>query len=193
MDEYTFKHCPKGHYYQGDECPYCKAQTAKEFKLCSKGHYYQGDECPYCKVQTVEKFKDRYYPLDDIIVFEEDLSHMKTCPNGHAYGSRLNHCPYCGETEVCGRADLITSLPGSLKLVFDRETCIKINNGIENKVSELEIRYSYINGYKTDYRIVGLPDFNYNSIIKIGRQLFAGEEFIKYVDFMTCIKEFENH
>ncbi len=27
MDEYTFKHCPKGHYYQGDECPYCKAQS----------------------------------------------------------------------------------------------------------------------------------------------------------------------
>ncbi len=158
MDEYTFKHCPKGHYYQGDECPYCKAQMADKFKQCSNGHYYQGDECPYCKVQTDEKFKDRYYPLDDILV-EEELGHLKTCPNGHAYELQLNYCPYCGETEACGQADL-SGLSGSLKFVFNRETFIKINNGIGNKVSELEISYLGSSGYKTDYRIVGLPDIN---------------------------------
>lgn len=29
MDEYTFKHCSNGHYYQEDECPYCKAKESE--------------------------------------------------------------------------------------------------------------------------------------------------------------------
>lgn len=64
MDEYTFKHCPKGHYYQGEECPYCKAQatsfnkksdveepatTLAKCKLCPRSHAYIRENCcPYC-------------------------------------------------------------------------------------------------------------------------------------------------
>jgi len=62
MDEYTFKHCPKGHYYQGEECPYCKAQATPfgidnsnqaelyDMNVCPNGHaYYKHDLCcPYC-------------------------------------------------------------------------------------------------------------------------------------------------
>lgn len=68
MDEYTFKHCPKGHYYQGDECPYCKAQlTPFDRKKkdshqerhymngCPNGHAYDKQLfcCPYCGEKTV--------------------------------------------------------------------------------------------------------------------------------------------
>lgn len=62
MDEYTFKHCSKGHYYQGEECPYCKAQSTPfihecnnqpksyYYNGCSNGHAYNKDLfcCPYC-------------------------------------------------------------------------------------------------------------------------------------------------
>ena len=161
MDEYTFKHCHKGHYYQGEECPYCKAQTT---------------------------------PYDNIVEEPvQDMGHLKTCPNGHAYGPRLNYCPYCGETEVCGQIDLVTGWPGVLKFVFDRELFVRINNNSEKTVSELEIGYLYGGGYNTYYGIVGLSDFNYKSIIQIGRHTFTGKEFIKCVDFMIGVKEVENH
>lgn len=162
MDEYTFKHCPKGHYYQGDECPYCKTQTT---------------------------------PFKNIIVEDpiQDMGHLKTCPNGHAYGPRLNYCPYCGETMVNGQVDLITGWPGSLKFVFDEKTSVKINNNPENEVIELEIAYIYGRGYNSAYGIVDLPDFNYKSIIQIGNRTFTGKEFIKWVDFMLSVKGFENH
>lgn len=160
MDEYTFKHCHKGHYYQGEECPYCKAQTTPHDN-------------------TVEE------PV-------QDLSQVKICPNSHAYGPRLNCCPYCGETKVCGRANIVTAWPGTLKIVFNREICVKINNNSETKVSELEIGYLYYGGYYTYYRIVGLSDFNYKSIIQIEGQRFTGKEFIKWIDFMIGVKEIEN-
>lgn len=68
MDEYTFKHCPKGHYYQGEECPYCKTQmTPLEVKSnnshqgrhymngCPNGHAYDKHlfRCPYCGEKKV--------------------------------------------------------------------------------------------------------------------------------------------
>jgi len=67
MDEYTFKHCPKGHYYQGEECPYCKAQTTPfginssdqaeryDMNVCPNGHAYYKDSCccPYCGEKRV--------------------------------------------------------------------------------------------------------------------------------------------
>ncbi len=160
MDEYTFKHCPKGHYYQGDECPYCKAQTT---------------------------------PLERTVVEEpvHDLAHLKTCPNGHAYSVQLNFCPYCGETKVCGQTDLMTGWPGLLKFVFDEETSVKISNYTEEYVRELEVRYLYRGFYKTSYSIVGLQNFDYRTMIKIGGRMFTGKEFIKYIDFMIGIKEYK--
>jgi len=63
MDEYTFKHCPKGHYYQGNKCPYCKAQTT-----------------------PLEE------PLEVVVVDKFDhSSHPKVCYNGHVYGPHLNN------------------------------------------------------------------------------------------------------
>lgn len=66
--DYTFKHCRKGHYYQGDECPYCKAQkqsledvtghdedSMHNMKTCMNGHaYYKSAlRCPYCGEEKV--------------------------------------------------------------------------------------------------------------------------------------------
>ena len=63
MDEYTFKHCPKGHYYQGNKCPYCKTQTT-----------------------PLEE------PLEVVVVDKFDhSSHPKVCYNGHVYGPHLNN------------------------------------------------------------------------------------------------------
>ena len=73
MDEYTFKHCPKGHYYQGDECPYCKRQEAPfndaledcpfphpDVKVCPRGHAYsiQLNRCPYCGEIKIVRYWD---------------------------------------------------------------------------------------------------------------------------------------
>lgn len=62
MDEHTFKHCQKGHYYQGDECPYCKSlmpmHETKAINIprpsecvgCPNRHAYNRRLfcCPYC-------------------------------------------------------------------------------------------------------------------------------------------------
>ena len=68
MDEYTFKHCPKGHYYQGEECPYCKThitpfgdknnyshQERYYMNGCPNGHAYDKHLfcCPYCGEKEV--------------------------------------------------------------------------------------------------------------------------------------------
>lgn len=71
MDEYTFKHCPKGHYYQGEECPYCKAQTTPfegkgnnnslhYMNGCPNGHAYDRRLfcCPYCGEHAVDERVD---------------------------------------------------------------------------------------------------------------------------------------
>ena len=48
----TMKVCPNGHYYQGEECPYCEMQNNryKEYKVCKNNHIYETkeDRCPYC-------------------------------------------------------------------------------------------------------------------------------------------------
>lgn len=66
--DYTFKHCRKGHYYQGDECPFCKAQKQSfedfadhdedhmgNMKACINGHAYfkSAPRCPYCGEEKV--------------------------------------------------------------------------------------------------------------------------------------------
>lgn len=73
MDEYTFKHCPKGHYYQGEECPYCKRQETPfndaledcpfnnpDVKVCPRGHSYriQLNRCPYCGETKIVRYWD---------------------------------------------------------------------------------------------------------------------------------------
>ncbi len=196
MDEYTFKHCPKGHYYQGGECPYCKAQTAKEFKLCSKGHYYQDDECPYCKTPM--------RPFDDLAE-KNSIRYMKVCPNDHAYGSEETCCPYCGEPEVCGHHDMTTAILCSITLSFNYKTTLQIDDNQECEVASLEVTFldhgprtsyyiRYDDGTATpdlDYKTA--PDFDYKSNIRIGGTTFTGKEFVKWVDFMPSVKEFENH
>ncbi|MCM1177781.1 MAG: hypothetical protein NC308_06300 [Clostridium sp.] len=66
MDEYTFKHCPEGHYYQEDECPYCQSEMSfyeagsnedmHYLNVCSNGHAFQREIkfCPYCGEQKVK-------------------------------------------------------------------------------------------------------------------------------------------
>lgn len=61
--DYTFKHCRKGHYYQGDECPFCNkiqqftannAVKMSNMKVCINGHAYDRNMelCPYCGEDT---------------------------------------------------------------------------------------------------------------------------------------------
>lgn len=64
--DYMFKHCRKGHYYQGEEFPYCKNQnqsfeditycnSMRYVKTCLNGHAYEKDNlrCPYSGVTKV--------------------------------------------------------------------------------------------------------------------------------------------
>lgn len=62
--EAAYKRCSNGHYYQGDHCPYCNAQTQPIIdkieesipdtvnldKVCPNGHTYRWhlNRCPYC-------------------------------------------------------------------------------------------------------------------------------------------------
>lgn len=65
----TLKHCPNGHYYEGEECPYCikfgfERVEEKEYKVCKNNHIYETkeDTCPYCS--SKEYFVIRRYPLE---------------------------------------------------------------------------------------------------------------------------------
>lgn len=51
-----------------------------QFMQCTNGHYYQGDECPYCK-QTNTQIK--YKPFYDDVPYASPGS--KVCPEGHCY------------------------------------------------------------------------------------------------------------
>lgn len=50
----SYRQCPNGHYYQGEECPYCKSTKGplktKNIKICPRGHGYSEEEqkCPFC-------------------------------------------------------------------------------------------------------------------------------------------------
>lgn len=104
MDEYTFKHCPKGHYYQGDECPYCK-QMADKFKQCLNGHYYKGVECPYCdmlrtQMRICESIQDLYKNINVRWRFDESPDHITRiiCLNRSVDGTQL-------EKQIAGYLD----------------------------------------------------------------------------------------
>lgn len=154
-------------------------------KQCSRGHYYQGEVCPYCNTKSK--------PFDDII--DAPVGHtwdMNVCHNGYAYGEHLNCCPYCGEKEVFDHADMCSLWIGTLKIMLGYEASIKIDKHPECRMKTLEEGYLQ-HKYRTDYKIVGMPNFNYKSIILVNGREFTGKEFVNWVDFMIGVEVIENH
>lgn len=182
--DYTFKHCRKGHYYQGDECPYCKAQkqSFEVFKQCPNGHYYRGDYCPYCKEDN-QSFEDGFELHDggDMIG-----SRDKVCINGHFYSPHHRCCPYCGENVVKENVDVTTANRTLLKIEFVFEITIEIERfpAFQTKILKL----FYTEGFNKTRGYYGLfhPDLGICNIVgqkaRIGNKDFSANEFIKWID-----------
>lgn len=74
-----FKQCPNGHYYRGDNCPYCQSQqdepniTYVTVKACPNRHAYDKykQECPVCGSKEVIKVYEcrntSYFHVDFIV------------------------------------------------------------------------------------------------------------------------------
>lgn len=93
MDRKTFRQCPNGHWYQGLECPYCKAKNneshddnvispqlgASKDKICPHGHSYgrQLNCCPYCGEEEIVAFtnigEQTLWPASLIITFNHSI------------------------------------------------------------------------------------------------------------------------
>ena len=183
MNKYTFRHCPKGHYYQGDECPYCKAQMANKLKECPNGHYYQGDACPYCKH---EPERPEAVLIDDLFVHHGQDG--RGCPNGHAYDKRLSCCPYCGEIEVDGvRIELVsTVLRCNLSIGLKREMSIRLDGKLIGNTSRIDVSWNQFVRYRhrNGYTISCLPNFDYKSKIEIGGIEYTGKQIINLIDYL---------
>ncbi len=166
MDEYTFKHCPKGHYYQGEECPYCKAQTSpvsrfvekdtcapSRMKVCPNNHGYSQSLscCPYCgKAEIV-----RYINGDKTIRFRSlNIPLKKVC---------FVHCE--------GNPQEVIPEENLFKIATLKTTCLE------------DIRY----GIRFNYAIDGAyenPFWGSNCIISIGEAHYTVKEFISWVDLL---------
>lgn len=162
MDDHSFKQCPNGHYYQGEECPYCNAEPLTDDS----------------------KVEDSTGNLSNT----GNLSRMKVCPHDHAYNIQLDCCPYCGETRVTDYWDMCTSWFGSVMIYTHGNTLVQIDGKSIDLASPIEISYLQ-HRYITGYEICGAPPFNYRSVIKIGQTVFSGKEFINLVEFASHIKE----
>lgn len=150
------------------------------FKQCSNGHYYQGEECPYCKSQD---------NLEDI---PDGVKHIvKLCPNKHCFEQDLQYCPYCGETEeVSHNFGNGTIFPTSIYMIFDKKCTVKIDGWPAVETMLLDVKF--LGGaYRSHYRIMGLPLFNYKSTIIVGNRKFTGKEFINMIDILADIKGIE--
>lgn len=65
-----FKQCPNGHYYQGDNCPYCKTYYKNNIvKICNNHHAYTLDY-PYCPICDSPIDIDKYDPSGDTMELE---------------------------------------------------------------------------------------------------------------------------
>lgn len=150
------------------------------FKKCPNGHYYQGDECPFCIVQN---------NLEDIPGKVEHI--MKACSNKHCFEQYLQCCPYCGETEeVSHDYGNDTDWPISIYMIFDKKCTVKIDGYPAVETMLLDVKFSGA-VYRSHYRIMGLPSFDYKSTIIVGNRKFTGKEFINMIDVLADIKGIE--
>lgn len=150
------------------------------FKQCPNGHYYRGDECPYCIVKN--NFEDIPSKVEHI---------MKACSNKHCFEQYLQCCPYCGETEeVSHDFGNDTIWPTSIYMIFDKKCTVKIDGWPAVETMLLDVKF--LGGaYRSHYRIMGLPSFDYKSTIIVGNRKFTGKEFINMIDVLADIKGIE--
>lgn len=152
--ENGFKLCPNGHYYQGDECPYCKEQNLSvetpllddiprpqhDWCLCPNGHGYSQNKsyCPYCGETEIVK-------------------------------------------KVVSPTMLIYHV--SMELPYG-STSIQIDGYPERELRELTIGLSPYGGRSNYSICISSINYfiGVNSIIRIGRSQFTGKKFIEWID-----------
>ncbi len=51
----TFKQCPNGHYYEGDECPYCRRTKGEDAETIKTAQFIHSDfDRPYSRTDTYD-------------------------------------------------------------------------------------------------------------------------------------------
>lgn len=152
--ENGFKLCPNGHYYQGDECPYCKEQNLsaevplldditppqQDWCICPNGHGYSQSQshCPYCG--------------------ETEIVKKVVCPTMLIY-----HV--------------------SMELPYGR-TSIQIDDYPKQELRVLTIAFSPYGGRSNYSICISSIDYpiRFNSIIRMGKSQITGKKFIEWID-----------
>ena len=153
--ENGFKLCPNGHYYQEDECPYCKEQNLSvetpllddiprpqhDWCICPNGHGYSQSQshCPYCG--------------------ETEIVKKVVCPTMLYYRVSIE-LPY-----GC--------------------TSIQVDSNPEFELRVLTIALNPYGGrsaYSICISSINYYSIGVNSIIRIGSSQFTGKKFIEWID-----------
>ena len=159
--EGQFKQCPKGHYYQGDHCPYCRTKKQRNniiHKVCANGHCYEHNltMCPYCDdkevVDYVKNIMEETVHFIPIHIIENEKNNVED------YGKNIT---------------------------------ITVNDRVIENYECIYVFTSFSTGYKLSYEITsdlfskdGHLAIKPDDKILIGRTALTGKEFIKLCDIV---------
>ena len=188
-----YKLCDNGHYYQEDECPYCKRLNTSgiihrdpiivdlfddeekmyddqiEYKLCASGHYYRGDNCPYCPQQ--EPAGKRF------------IRYEKSCPNRHAYDAQEQECPICGSKEVVSEYEYRKDTIENQYVIFDVP---EVNVNGERIYGVKKVLVYVVRGNRYNYAFIDQMrkehSFDPGDDIQIGVTRLKGREIMRMCD-----------
>lgn len=91
----TLKHCPNGHYYEGEECPYCpKGDNGKTkvYPIHPTSVDIDIPLCPHCG-RPIRKRENLYQPAGVVIGSISDIRDAKM-PWNYNWNGRCDSCGY---------------------------------------------------------------------------------------------------
>lgn len=91
----TLKHCPNGHYYEGEECPYCpKGDNGKTkvYPIHPTSVDIDIPLCPHCG-RPIRKRENLYQPAGVVIGSISDIRDAKM-PWNNNWNGRCDSCGY---------------------------------------------------------------------------------------------------
>lgn len=196
-----YKLCANGHYYQGDNCPYCNGFLLIGGRLRGRLYWKSGE--PWRIKETgdtdaddgiVGEYKQcnsgHYYKGDfcpycpqQWLPEKELVRYKKSCPNRHAYDAQEQECPICGSKDVVSEYESGRDTVESQYVVFDVPE-VKINGESIYGVQKILVYVS--RGNRDDYCFIDHMKKEYSfepgDDMQIGETRLKGKEIMRVCD-----------
>lgn len=158
-----FKKCPNGHYYQGDECPFCSNDSSNKkddskMKVCANQHAYDYDldVCPFCGDSKVDTIIDG--DEERLLIYK-----MFIVPKNNGELIRITY------TTKSGIATTIT--------IFEFDKSLTIDVGL---LGNFILYYSFDPDSFKDYKGI-IPEVE-DCAFEIGEDKMTSKDFIAKID-----------